>query len=30
LEWLSSRKETTNVEDVGKKEPSYTFGGNVK
>jgi hypothetical protein len=31
LEWLSSRTlPTTNVgEDVGKKEPSYTAGGNV-
>jgi hypothetical protein len=31
LEWLPSRTQTTtNVdEDVGKKEPSYTAGGNV-
>jgi hypothetical protein len=31
LEWLSSRTQTaTNVgKDVGKKEPSYTVGGNV-
>jgi hypothetical protein len=30
LEWVSPRKETTNVvEDVGIKEPSYMVGGNV-
>jgi hypothetical protein len=30
LEWLSLRTQTTNVgEDVGKKEPSYTAGGNA-
>jgi hypothetical protein len=31
LEWLSSRTPTTTNagEDVGKKEPSYTVGGNV-
>jgi hypothetical protein len=30
LEWLSSRKQITNVgEDAGKKEPSYTVGGNA-
>jgi hypothetical protein len=30
-EWLSLRTQTTtNVgEDVGKKEPSYTVGGNI-
>jgi hypothetical protein len=29
-EWLSSRTQTTNVgEDVGKKEPLYTVGGNI-
>jgi hypothetical protein len=32
LEWLPSRTlATTNVgEDVGKKESSYTAGGNIK
>jgi hypothetical protein len=31
LEWLSSRTQTTtNVDkDVGRKESSYTVGGNV-
>jgi hypothetical protein len=30
LELLSSRKQTTNVgEDMRKKEPSYSVGGNV-
>jgi hypothetical protein len=31
FQWLPSRTQTTtNVgEDVGKKEPSYTAGGNV-
>jgi hypothetical protein len=29
LEWLSSRTEITNVEDVGEKGTSYTFDGNV-
>jgi hypothetical protein len=31
LDWLPSKtKTTTNVgKDVGKKEPSYTDGGNV-
>ena len=29
-EWLSSRLQITNVgEDVKKKEPLYTVGGNV-
>jgi hypothetical protein len=31
LEWLSSRIQTTTNagEEVGKKEPLYTAGGNV-
>jgi hypothetical protein len=30
LEWLSSRMQTTNVdEDVGEKEPLHTVGGNI-
>jgi hypothetical protein len=30
LEWLSSRTPPTNAgQDEGKKEPSYTAGGNV-
>jgi hypothetical protein len=31
LQWLLSRTQTTtNVgDDVGKKEPSYTAGGNI-
>jgi hypothetical protein len=30
LEWLPSRTQTTSVsKDVGKTEPSYTFGWNV-
>jgi hypothetical protein len=27
LEWLSSRTQATNGENVGEKEPSYTAGG---